>query len=371
MDNRCLRGVNLFNELKLSKSHIQSIYKDRTVFELPIDSISSFNLIGAELALQFAALAEGEGDQLAEIRFYQQPIDGKQSQLEKLEQGLRERVGEDTDGQICSLPDLPFSVPRGRYSAEIFPTYIKFHGSSYNFSTSYQNISKVFCLEMPDKANVCFVLGFEKPFRQGLTSYNYGVVQFRIDTHAHIEVKEGHGFPKKIEGPYFELFSKFLKSVGKLSIVVPSDFKSFKGDNAIRCQLGPKQGFLFVMNKSFLFLSKVVIHVRFDEMARVEMHRLTSNNKNFDMEIVMSNGNTHLFGGIEKSETDVLLELFRKQAVPIATIEDEENEGKERDQYEDSDESDDGFLIGGKKGEKENDDEDEDEEDYKPRTSNK
>lgn len=33
-----------------------------------------------------------------------------------------------TDDLICVLPELPFLVPRGKYTADIFKKHIKLHG---------------------------------------------------------------------------------------------------------------------------------------------------------------------------------------------------------------------------------------------------
>lgn len=70
-----------------------------------------------------------------------------------------------TDDLICVLPELPFLVPRGKYTADIFKKHIKLHGQSFNFTFGYENIKKAFLLPLPDGENIYFVLNFDKPLR--------------------------------------------------------------------------------------------------------------------------------------------------------------------------------------------------------------
>ncbi len=72
---------------------------------------------------------------------------------------------ENTDKLIVTLPDLPFNVPRGKYTAYIYSKLFKLHGKSYNYSIYYTNIKRVFMLPLPDGENIYLLMNFTKPLR--------------------------------------------------------------------------------------------------------------------------------------------------------------------------------------------------------------
>ena len=85
------------------------------------------------------------------------------------------------DPVVCTLDDLPFVVPRGKYNAGFTEKTIKLHGASYNYTINMRNIRNAFWLELPEKEMGYFIIGFDKPLIQGLTNYEYVAIQFRTD----------------------------------------------------------------------------------------------------------------------------------------------------------------------------------------------
>ena len=324
MEHRSLAGVNLLHDLFVSKSVITAQLHNKKAFEIPLESIQSYNYLNNELVLGLAGEAEEGRDCLTEVRFFQQPSkENQRSQLERVEAALGNRIPDEDSNRICTLIDLPFVVPRGKYSADVSTDGFLFHGSSYSFHSSFANVAKCFCLEMPDKLTVCFVLGFEKPPRQGQTVYRYAVLQFRIDTHIRVEAREGYGLPPTLHGPYFEIFATILRRVGRINLVIPSEFRASPNDTAIACLHGPRQGHIFILQKSLLFVTKPVVHVRFEHIGKTELHRVTAKSKAFDLEVTTVAGASYLFGGIEKALLDKLIALFRSHGVPVAVAEEE------------------------------------------------
>ena len=41
---------------------------------------------------------------------------------------------------ICLLPDIPFTVPRGKYQGKLYLDWLELHGSSFNYVLKYDNI---------------------------------------------------------------------------------------------------------------------------------------------------------------------------------------------------------------------------------------
>jgi len=98
-----------------------------------------------------------------------------------------------TGKAIITLPELPIITPRGRYDVEIFPSFFKLHGKSYNFKVNYGSIVRLFALIRP-KANTSntitqwFVLALEPAIRRGNTSYSYLIFQLSEEDKLNAEI---------------------------------------------------------------------------------------------------------------------------------------------------------------------------------------
>jgi structure-specific recognition protein 1 len=52
---------------------------------------------------------------------------------------------------IVTFEELTVLTPRGRYDVELFPTFMKMHGKTYDYKIKYSNIVRLFLLPKPDK----------------------------------------------------------------------------------------------------------------------------------------------------------------------------------------------------------------------------
>ena len=73
------------------------------------------------------------------------------------------------------------------------------------------------------------------------------------------------------------------------------------------------------MNSSIIFLPRPIIFLKYKNIARVDFHRISKNttNKGFDFEILTYNGNSYFFNGIDKGDSDVILEFFHDNGILI------------------------------------------------------
>jgi Nucleosome-binding factor SPN, POB3 subunit len=108
------------------------------------------------------------------------------------------------------------------------------HGPTFNHIIQYKNISKAFLLPKPDDMHMVFVLGLDKPLRQGKTTYHYLVMQLRKDTDEEVEIKlpqekisqlYGEKLKQKYEGELHDIIAKVFKAIIKINIIIPGDFK--------------------------------------------------------------------------------------------------------------------------------------------------
>lgn len=124
---------------------------------------------------------------LCEIRFYVPPSTTEKQETKKKNEGdaiqeeseeenntnfqqqlhndilNKAKIGQSSADSIVSISDVPLIVPRGKYNVDLFRYSVRFHGSTYQFTTEYKSISKMFMLPMQDEVNHIFMNRFIWP----------------------------------------------------------------------------------------------------------------------------------------------------------------------------------------------------------------
>lgn len=204
------------------------------------------------------------------------------------------------------------------------------------------------------------VLGFDKPLRQGSTMYPYIIFQFKRNFIQQIELK----LPKDelevlhpdlqetYEGNYYEIVAKLFKLIIGINIIIPGEFKTIGGYSGLKCNVQSQEGILFPLNKSLIFIRRPVIYIRLDDISRVEFARVSAGHgiRGFDFEIILKNGISSVFSGIDKRELDQIMGYFEKNKILTKT-----NEDLDKANGDDADMSDDGKKSPGEYGDEEDD----------------
>jgi structure-specific recognition protein 1 len=60
-----------------------------------------------------------------------------------------------------------FLTPRGRYSIELYDSFLRMRGAKYDYKIRYDDISRLFLLPKQDDMHMAFVIALDKPIRQG------------------------------------------------------------------------------------------------------------------------------------------------------------------------------------------------------------
>lgn len=198
------------------------------------------------------------------------------------------------------------------------------------------------------------------------------------------EIKEKYEdkLQPEIEGPIYDVLSKLFKVLVKVNILIPGEFKSAKGDEAIKCSVKASDGHLYPLKSSLLFIHKPVYYVKLTEIKYVEFSRIGGlgagmpSSRSFDMTVTkLSDDSTITFAGIDKQEHKNLISYLKQKGVKTRSVDVETNRELSADEGEDDD-NDDESQKGKKKGasggarrrqqEQEYDDEDdEDDESFK------
>ena len=92
---------------------------------------------------------------------------------------------------LCKFENVRFSVPRGNHDIELYPTFMRMHGKTFDHKILYQSLQRLHHLRVeprpeedadgnaPPPVVNYFVLMVDPAIRQGNSRYNYLVVQVR------------------------------------------------------------------------------------------------------------------------------------------------------------------------------------------------
>jgi len=146
------------------------------------------------------------------------------------------KISQSAGDIITSFNDLPFIVPRGKCTCDLSANSLRMHGQTFNHIISYKNISRAFLLPKPDDVHMLFIIGLDKPLRQGNTTYPYLVMQLRKDLEEDINIKlspeqisqqYGDKLKESYEGHLYDTIAKIFKAIVKVNIIIPGDFKRY------------------------------------------------------------------------------------------------------------------------------------------------
>ena len=85
---------------------------------------------------------------------------------------------------MVALPDVEppkAHSPRGKYAVEMYKTYMRMHGKTYDYKIMYKDFEKFFLLQKPDRHHCAFVMSLAVPIRQGQQRYQHLVMQMTRD----------------------------------------------------------------------------------------------------------------------------------------------------------------------------------------------
>ena len=390
-NNICYRGTNIVTNFEIRPTDLKCKYMGKLLFDIPLDQVVSSHVVRNDLVMEMnEENYKKQSHNLSELRFYIPNTlegEGDETSADRLGKEIKKHIKEDDRriDLVYTFADLPFLVPRGKYTFQIFDSNFKLHGISYNYNIKYTNLAKCFLLPLPDKLTLAFILAFKKPMVQGRTNYGFMIIQFPKTQYEEVksELKGrelqmvNENLREKYQGTYYEIFATIFRLVSRVSIIIPDDFRSTKDVCGIPCSVKANQGTLFILKKSIIYVYKPhVIHEPFTELAKVTFHRLHTGgtSKGFDLEIKNKKGLSFVFGDVDKTEADNLMAVFKIQRIPITTANDGEENEPEPDSFDedlktmpvDVDEDEDAKIDGFVESDDESEDSDHPDDDFDP-----
>jgi structure-specific recognition protein 1 len=236
---------------------------------------------------------------------------------------------------IAKLDDMQLLVPRGKYCFNMYNNYLKLHGKTHDYKILFRDINRAFLLPKPDGVHMIYIISLKTPLRQGQTAHHYLVLQFKKEREEELKLnlsteeiksKYGEELTQEINGPLYDVLSRLFKTMIKVSIIVPSGFKSDKGTEAVKCSVRAQDGYLYPLQKSFLFIHKPVSYIRHDEIQYLEFNRISefaAAGRSFDINIVTKKAGTMSFTGIDKQEYKPIIEYLKTKKIKVRNGDDE------------------------------------------------
>ena len=107
---------------------------------------------------------------------------------------------------------------------------------------------------------------------------------------------------KEMKGPTFEIVSKLMKAMVNRKITVPGSFMGHSGTPAISCSYKAASGFIYPLERGFMFVYKPPIFVKFEDVQAVNFARSGGSNRSFDIEIKTRGDSIYTFSNIGKTK---------------------------------------------------------------------
>ncbi|TIA71594.1 hypothetical protein E3P77_02172 [Wallemia ichthyophaga] len=331
----------------------------RTMFDIPVHKIANSNIASkTEVSLEFidpTASAQGEptdssssssrkADELVEMRFYipnseksREIIGEKEDDNDQEEHSAAQlfhdqikdkaEIGQVSGDGLVVFNDILVVTPRGRYEIDMYPTFIRLRGKTYDYKILYSSIRRLFVLPKTDEMHVLLVVALDPPIRQGQTKYPYITMQFptneELDATINMEESEisekyGDRLQKHYDAPAYEVVAQVFRGLSGKDITTPKTFKSYNNQPAIKCNVKANQGDLYVMEKSLLFMTKQPIYIPFNDIQSAQFSRVggaISSSRTFDLRVVQRSGTENVFSGINREEHEPLEEYLSSRKI--------------------------------------------------------
>ncbi|KAL5344519.1 Hsp90 chaperone hsp82 [Pseudogymnoascus australis] len=373
-----LRGWN-WGKAEFGKAELAFNVQNRPAFEIPYSEISNTNLAGKnEVAVEFSLPAGGdEGangslggakgkgkkagagkDQLVEMRFY---IPGTATKKETVEDGEAQSDAEDEEEQnaanlfydtlmekaeigevagdtYATFLDVLHLTPRGRFDIDMYEASFRLRGKTYDYKIQYEAIKKFMILPKPDEQHFMICIGLDPPLRQGQTRYPFLVMQFKKDEEVTIDLnmtdellkeKYENKLAPHYEQPLHQVVTQVFRGLTGKKVNQPAkDFLSHHQQYGIKCSIKAAEGFLYCLEKAFMFVPKPATYIAYDSVSSITLSRVggaISASRTFDIAIHLKNGaGDSQFSNINREEQKPLEEFFKVKGLRVKNEMDED-----------------------------------------------
>ncbi|KAF7270248.1 structure specific recognition protein [Rhynchophorus ferrugineus] len=377
-----LKGWN-WGTAKFHGSVLSFDIGEKSAFEIPLNHVSQCTAGKNEITVEFHQNDDAPVS-LMEMRFFipSNELAGDTDPIEAFQQQVMQKASviNVSGDAIAIFREIHCLTPRGRYDIKIFNSFFQLHGKTFDYKIPMATVLRLFILPHKDGRQMFFVVSLDPPIKQGQTRYHFLVLLFKQEDETSLELPytdqelkekfEGK-LDKELSGPTYEVLGKIMKHIVGRKLTGPGGFIGHSGTPAIGCSFKAAAGYLYPLERGFIYVHKPPIHIRFEEIGSVNFARGGGGARSFDFEVELKSGTVHTFSSIEKEEYGKLFDFITSKKINI------KNRGKSdkasyNDDFGDSDaEAPDAYLerVKAEGQERDEDDDDDDEstdEDFDP-----
>lgn len=389
-----LRGWN-WGKTDLARNELVFNINNKPSFEVPYAEISNSNLTGkneVSVELNLENAFNKAGDELVEMRFYIPGVvenetsnkvqDEEGNEVDEVEEisaalvfyeQLKDKadIGQVAGEAIVSFSDVLLLTPRGRYDIDMYPSSLRMRGKTYDYKIQYKQIERIFSLPKPDDSHHLIVLQIDPPLRQGQTRYPFLVMQFQREEEIEVELnlteedyksKYESKLKKSYDAETHLVMSHCFKGLTERRLIVPGSFQSSILQPGVSCNLKASEGYLYPLDRCFLFVTKPTVYIPFSEISSISMSRAgggVAASRTFDLEIdVKNSAQSHVFGSISRDEQDTIENYCKSKGLRIKNQEKIAKAMLAKAMNEQDDDDDDGDVDMGSAAEDESEDDD-------------
>ncbi|CAN8097198.1 unnamed protein product [Discula destructiva] len=364
-----LRGWN-WGKAEFTKAELTFNVQNRPSFEIPYSEIMNTNLAGRnEIAVEFASQdgekidghskkgrkAAAAKDQLVEMRLYvpgtttKKEAEGEEAGSDADEEEIQAAqlfyqtlmdkadIGDTAGDTVATFQDVLHLTPRGRFDIDMYLTSFRLRGKTYDYKIQYDAVKKFMVLPKPDELHFLLCIGLDPPLRQGQTRYPFVVMQFKKDDESTIELNmtpemRQEKYEGKLEAHYEEpmhqVVTKIFRGLSNKKVSTPAkDFETHRQQQAIKCAIKASEGFLYLLEKAFMFVPKPATYISFEQTQSITFSRVSgavSALSTFDITVQLKGSNSQQFSNINRDDLKTLEQFFKLKGLRVKNEIDED-----------------------------------------------
>ncbi len=181
----------------------------------------------------------------------------------------------------------------------MYEASFRLRGKTYDYKIQYDAIKKFMVLPKPDEMHCMLCIGLDPPLRQGQTRYPFVVMQFKKDEEvtidlnldeATLESKYKDKLDAHYEEPLHHVVAKIFRGLANKKISSPAkDFityvprpyqslpltaSSHRSQYGIKCSIKASEGFLYCLEKAFMFVPKPATYIAYEQTQSITFSRV-------------------------------------------------------------------------------------------------
>lgn len=220
----------------------------------------------------------------------------------------------------------------------MYEASFRLRGKTYDYKIQYDHIKKFMVLPKPDDLHFMLCIGLDPPLRQGQTRYPFIVMQAKKDEEVTIDLnlteeqlndQYKERLQSHYEQPLHQVVTYIFKGLANKKITSPAkDFMTHRNQFGIKCSIKAAEGFLYCLEKAFMFVPKPATYVSYDQTSSIVFSRVSgavSALSTFDIAVHMkSGGPSHQFSNINREDLKALESFFKLKGLRVKNEIDED-----------------------------------------------